>query len=221
MKFHRDIKNNKLDKLIIADHIVLGFNTYFLIEVLYETINAPYDEDEMYEFVDMMNVHYQQGILTQKITLNDMMNHKLRNDIIAECLLDFYDLYKVCMYYLLEQYKIDALGITHFFKQMFYTPPTEVEFIDYMQAHRWFVTVIDCHAGRRSKKECYKHLYRVDPQSNFVELLTMGEVEKLADNICQDFIDIVEKRKSRCDESSEQEKSEVNDMVYIKNETHG
>lgn len=197
MKLLPGVKNNKLDNLIIADHIIMGFNCYYLIEVLHEAIVESFDIEEAHDFIDLMNVHYYEGILGTKIRLEEVINSKLKENILADSLLDLYDLYKICVYYLLGQYNIDSQGITNFFKRMYHVPMKHVDYNDYVQAHRWFTSAIDYYAGGCPRSICYERFYKVDPATRFYHVLTMSEVEKLAENICVDFTKMVELREFR------------------------
>ena len=213
MNFYHTIKKKTFNHLLVAYHIIVGFNAFYLIEVLHEAMIYKYNEKEVDEFLEIMDIHYYQGIATNRFYKDQMLNEKIKDDLLANAIINNYGLYKACLAYLVKEYKVDVDGIINFFKHLYYSPDDKIVFMDYVQAHRWFSSALNYYKNKCTMEECYKKFFRIDAFSNYEEVLTMSEVEKFAENINKKFQHVVEKRKIRRGKLGERiKKKEFHDL---------
>ena len=190
---------------------MLGFNAYFLIEVLHEALIINLTDQEIEDFVDLINIHYKHGNCSTKIDVEQMHVAKIKEDLLANEILNLYHIYRNSMIDLISIYDIDIDDVLDSYDSMYEVPREELGFIDYIQAHRWFSAAIDFHLGLIPRVKSYEQFFRVNEDNTLAEYLTMSEVEKLAGLITADFVKIIENQHNIKLNS----KIELSDIEYV------
>ena len=190
-------KQKKIANLILADKIMQGFNAYFLLGVLHEALVSEIEDDEIDEFVHVINMHHEHGIGSITIDANMMKHSTILDNLLTDEIVRLYNIYKHAVFELEDIYGIDTEEILDCYDLMVEMPADKLTLMDYMQSQRWFNVAINFHRGLKAYHKIYDQLYIVDFDDEIIRYLTLSDVDIVARLIKDDFVDIIESQNDK------------------------